>query len=174
MFWTGFPLRLTPLTYNRVPFWWQEVITHGISGKGTFPLKNGFWKTHLFSIGLKKTIDWKGLSIWNPGLRSGALTEFSSISVPLKWRRFPKHYLDSYHFFHFLPLPTTQPQTHASQLTPIQAAKAVQRLPAHGSPIPGKKKKIKKNLQDAKNGFVSQRKRNIFHHHNEIFINSRH
>lgn len=83
-FWPGVLLHFTSLTHNRVSFWWQEGITHGISGKGTFPLKNGFWKSHLFSIGLKKTIEWKGLSIWNPSLRSGALSEFSSISELLK------------------------------------------------------------------------------------------
>lgn len=54
--WPGFLLHLSSLIHNRVPSWWQELITHGISGKKIFQLKNGFRKTQLFSIGLKKTM----------------------------------------------------------------------------------------------------------------------
>lgn len=48
-----FPPSSQFLICNGVLFWWQELITHGISGKIIFQFKYGFWKTRLFSIGLK-------------------------------------------------------------------------------------------------------------------------
>lgn len=87
---------------------------------------------------------------------------------------FPRMVWAPYRFCH---LPSPAHWLSPTQLTPTQATKSDQQLPLLKVLSQGKKKGKKKALnvlQDAKNGLVSQSKRNIFQHHNEIFINSRH